>query len=36
MHTTILILAGYIGFTWAVAAVWVGWSVLQTSRESAR
>ena len=28
MHTTILILAGYIAFSWAVAVLWIGWLLL--------
>jgi hypothetical protein len=27
MHTTMLIMAGYIAFSWAVAVLWIGWSV---------
>jgi hypothetical protein len=31
MHTAVLILAGYVGFAWAAAALWVGWSLLLKS-----
>jgi hypothetical protein len=35
MLTAILILAGYIGFSWAVAALWIGSFLLKkTPREA--
>jgi hypothetical protein len=35
MHTIMLIMAGYIGFSWAVAALWVGTFLLKkTPREA--
>jgi hypothetical protein len=36
MLTPILILAGYIGFAWTVAALWIGWSLLEKLRERIR
>jgi hypothetical protein len=29
MLTAILVLAGYVGFSWTVAAFWIGWSLFE-------
>jgi hypothetical protein len=36
MQTSILILAGYIAFSWAVGVLWIGWLLLPKTARAGR
>ncbi len=36
LQTLVVMLAGYIAFSWAVAVVWIGWLLLRKSSRKAR